>query len=654
MDDKCYLLCYTREPQEDSIYSQKLAYSMHLALSEDGEHFTALNHNSGILYAKAVVREDGTLHAKSLKKPSIFKRPDGSFGVVAKRIEVDGSQDEELKELAVAFCSDDLIHYKELGAWGTGSEEAENVLHEAGTVMRRAIAGMRGIALPEGSAGALVLEGEKGSADAAALDGEKGGAGAVALDGGNPECAADSQLGQLSPESIRWNRYIFGEFTKEECDVIKAQLPGAVPGNMVEISKEQAERLKCRFLTPVNIANEVPERVLAKNKQELDAVRAVAHYSDGSAIEKKVDWYADGVDFGKPGEYEVYGKVHQEHFPFPVAFDRADPCIGKWNGKYYFIATNDADGNNSLYIREADTIPALVTAQEIKILDTKMYPHLKGLLWAPEFHIINGRLYIFHAGTPGPFEKEQSHLMALRPGGNPMRAADWEMPVRMEKQDGSMLYNEQGITLDMTEFESAGVHYVCWSQRQFFPVDQGAWLYIAKLNPEKPWQLASWPVLLSQPEYGWANNHTFVDEGPFVIKKNGMVYMTFSSAAVDSTYVTGLLTAKEGDDLLDTANWVKENCPLLSSRSIPSDVSEKGVAAAQSRWGEFGPGHNSFVEDEDGVFWFVYHARRGVNGERSSGLRRLHFNREGFPVLDMTEERDLNPELVWVKMKVTV
>lgn len=609
MDNKYYLLCYTRHPQEDSIYSEKLAYSMHLALSEDGEHFTALNHNSGILYAKAVARPDGTLHAKSLKNPKIFQREDGSFGVIAKRIEVDGSPDEELGELALAFCSKDLIHYQELGAWGMSRTAAGEVLHEGGSVMRNAIVGMD-----------------------------------IMSDAGQVQDIEDS----------RKDRYLFGKFTPEECAAIEAQLPGAVPGNIIEISAELAKRLKWRFLTPVNILNKVPESVLINSRKELDALRAMAYYSDGSKAEKKVDWYADFVDFNTPGEYEIYGKIHQEHFSFPIAFNRADPCIGKWRGKYYFIATNDADGNNSLYIREADTIPGLITAQEIKILDTQMYPHLKGLLWAPEFHVIEDRLYIFHAGTPGPFEKEQSHVMALRPGGNPMRAADWEMPVRVEKQDGSMLYGEQGITLDMTEFESAGVHYVCWSQRQFFPVDQGAWLYIAKLNPKKPWQLASEPVLLSQPEYGWANNHTFVDEGPFAIKKDGMIYMTFSSAAVDSTYVTGLLTAREGDDLLDPKNWVKENYPLLSSRNVPSDVSKNGVLAAQSRWGEFGPGHNSFVQDEDGVFWFVYHARRGVNGERSSGLRRLHFNCEGFPVLDMTEERDLNPDLTWVKTKVIV
>ena len=44
----------------------------------------------------------------------------------------------------------------------------------------------------------------------------------------------------------------------------------------------------------------------------------------------------------------------------------------------------DYDNNHSLLIREADTIPGLVTAQEVCILDTTMYPHLGNLLWAPE------------------------------------------------------------------------------------------------------------------------------------------------------------------------------------------------------------------------------------------------------------------------------
>lgn len=47
------VLCYTRTPMADEIYAEKLAYSMHLALIEEDGEIIALNHNSGILYAKA-------------------------------------------------------------------------------------------------------------------------------------------------------------------------------------------------------------------------------------------------------------------------------------------------------------------------------------------------------------------------------------------------------------------------------------------------------------------------------------------------------------------------------------------------------------------------------------------------------------------------
>lgn len=220
-----------------------------------------------------------------------------------------------------------------------------------------------------------------------------------------------------------------------------------------------------------------------------------------------------------------------------------------------------------------------------------------------------------------------------------MIAEDWEMPVRVVRKDGSPLYGKEGITLDMTEFAVRGKHYVCWSQRQFKPVDQGAWLYIACVDPREPWRLTTDPVLLSVPEYGWDNNHTFVDEGPFALIRDGKVYLTFSGAAVDSTYVVGLLWAEDTADLLDPESWVKENCPLLSSRSAA---------------GEFGPGHNAYVTDGDGLVWNTYHARPGVNGPRSAGIRRVHFNRDGFPVLDMTEEKDLVPKISRVRTQVLV
>lgn len=435
-------------------------------------------------------------------------------------------------------------------------------------------------------------------------------------------------------------------------DVDGLVLPeGCIPGGIIDIPDEVAAAMRNRFTTPVNVANDVPACVEASSPEDVHKVKAIARYSDGSAVDKPIDWYLDGVDFSAPGEYEVEGCIHQDHYEFPVAWHKADPAIGKWNGKYYFISTNDLDGNHSLYIREADSVPGLATAQQHLILDTTMYPHLGNLLWAPELHVIKDRLYIFHAGTPESFFCEQSHVMALKSGGNPIKASDWEMPRRVVKPDGSMLYGEEGITLDMTVFWSAGKLYAAWSQRQFQPVDLGAWLYIAELDPDKPWQLLTEPQVLTVPEYGWENNHTFVVEGPFALYRNGKIYLSYSGALVDATYVVGMLSMDDGADPLDPASWTKENYPLLTSRSVP---------------GEYGPGHNAYVTDDDGLVWNTYHARPGhvasvhagdtnaAFGDRCSGIRRVHFNSEGYPILDMTEEMDLDPKLKWVRTKVIV
>lgn len=598
------LLCYTRTPQEDSIYSAKLAFSMHLALQETDGKITPLNHNSGILYVKATQNPNGTLNAKSLKNPWLFSMADTTFGIVAQRIEPNGSDDPDMAGRLLFFTSKDLINYQEQPLLEL---DTNAVIEDA---MCRYFDNKYQLLWKEKDGSCFLLE-------------------ADSWEGIVHGCKKQELLPEVFIKESMFARQLSAESLPE----------GAQLRNVLEINDDMAARLKTRFLTPVNIANEVPDRVKVSSPAELYKVKAVARYSDGSFVEKRVDWYADEIDWNKPGRYNVVGRVHQDRFEFPVAWNKADPCIGKWKGKYYFISTNDLDHEHSIYIREADSIPELVTAQQVKILDAYTYPHLGNLLWAPELHVINDRLYVFHAGTPQAFLEEQSHVMALKEGGNPMKASDWEMPVRVVRKDGSPLYGGEGITLDMTEFEAGGKHYVCWSQRQFVPVDQGAWLYIACVDPQEPWKLTTDPVLLSMPEYGWANNHTFVDEGPFALFHDDKIYLTFSSAAVDSTYVVGLLSADPNADLLNPANWVKENYPLLSSRSVE---------------GEFGTGHNAYVTDDDGLVWNTYHARPGVNGPRSSGIRRVHFNVEGFPVLDMTEELDLNPELAAVKMEVEV
>lgn len=590
------ILCYTRKPIDEFYYDPKLAYSMHLALGEEGK-FQALNHNSGVLFAKATENEDGSLNAKSIRNPYLFVMRDGTYGVLAVRVDGDGGEDVESTGKAIFFTSHDLLEYKEEGL----------------------------LPLCEGAVDRVVCSYDPGK-EMYEIS----------------WCQSDKQWYRAELKHIEcMDKRITGVKVDELIlPAVETEIEGAVAGNVISIPDETAKRLQQKLQPPRHIKTEVPEEVQAASREQLELVWARALYSDGTEALKRVDWNMDSIDWSRPGVYEVEGKLHQDHFPFPMAEDRADPCITYWNGKYYFIATNDADKNHTLYVREADTIPGLVEAKEHLILDSDTYDYVGNLLWAPEFHEIKGELYIFLALTPEEFFGEESHIMKLKEGGNPSRKEDWSEPKRVVRSDGSQLCEAgKTITLDMTCFFWEGDYYVVWSQRQFLPKDLGAWLYIAKLNADEPWKLLSEPVLLSKPEYGWANNHTFVDEGPFALPQEERLILTFSSAAVDTSYVVGIMTIDRDKDLLDPKNWKKGNYPIMTSRSVE---------------GEFGTGHNAYVVDEYGDVWNSYHARPGIHGERSSGIRRVHFDIDGLPVLDLVEEQDVSEEFSRVRTKVVV
>ncbi|MBR4341832.1 MAG: family 43 glycosylhydrolase [Lachnospiraceae bacterium] len=577
-----YLLSYTRQPIDNIYYDPRLAYSMHLAVSTDMKHFKALNHNSGILFGKATENHDGSLNPKALRKPYILNKGK-HFEIIVLRTGGDGESDPEIDDNIKAILEDGDV----------GNTES------AYTPIKYYTEDFLVFSEPE------II---------------------------SPEEYVEA-MSKVSLSCI-WTELSEQRFSG--CDEIE----GAVPCCVIEIDDEIGDRLIKKLTTPVNTGISFPEIISVSNYEELKEYRAVASYSDGTTALKSIDWNIERVDFEKKGEYILSGRIHQEHFDFPVALNRADPCVTFWNGKYYFIATNDADGNHTLYIRESDTLSGLVDADEKLILDSSTYEEIGGLLWAPEFHEIKGRLYIFHACTPGEFFREESHVMVLKENGNPIEKADWSEPRRVKLKDGSDICEAgKEITLDMTVFEWQDEFYAVWSQRQFLPKDLGAWLYIAKIDPDKPWTLASDPVILSKPDYGWANNHTFVDEGPFALPAEDRLFLTFSSAAVDTSYVVGLLQIEKGRDLLDRKNWRKTAYPILTSRSIP---------------GEFGTGHNAYFKDVDGTIWNTYHARPGADAPRSSGIRRVHFDIDGEPVLDMTEDMDVNPVLSIVKTKLTV
>ena len=399
----------------------------------------------------------------------------------------------------------------------------------------------------------------------------------------------------------------------------------------VEVDKDILGRAEEYWNPIVNTEITVPECVVVHSAEELDEIRVTAVYSDGSTSLKKVIWEKDGIDFSTPVICEVQGRVEDKSYPFPLAKGYGDPVLFWWEGKWYYISTNDNMDDIGLYVREADTVRELFEEgiTEHLILARDESRELIQTFWAPEFHVIGGELYLLFA-VSGHVWGPQCHFMKLKKGCPITEAKSWEDPVRVRRKDGSWL-SEDGITLDMTYLKTIRGSWLIWSYRRHIgtALDTGSMLYIAATDEKEPWRLKSDPVLLSRPLFGWENvAGTINNEGPYTFVKDGRVYLTYSGGSANSyTYALGLFMARERDNLLDISVWNKHCAPVLSFYSVE---------------GEYGPGHNSFFEDEDGDLMIAYHGETGLDQNlRCDGIRRVHFRRDGFPEFGMSAGEDL-------------
>ena len=442
---------------------------------------------------------------------------------------------------------------------------------------------------------------------------------------------------------LLWTTKNFMAF--EEKGLVEASsLAGYPQADRMEVGHSVAWYALQHWSPVKNIGVKLPKTVEVSSKEELDAIKATFYYSDGSEAEKRISWNTEDIDFTKAGTYQVKGRISQTKFPFPVAKGYGDPVIFPWEGKWYYISTNDNTNDIGLYAREADKVEDLfaedVTEHLILAQDEKR--QLMQTFWAPEFHVIGGELYILFA-VSGNQWGPQCHVMKLKKGRSIIEADSWEDPIPVVRADGSPLA-EGAITLDMTYIKTERQSYMVWSYRVGIgtPLDSGSMLYIATVDEQKPWQLTGEPVLLSRPLWGWENlDGTINNEGPYAFQRNGKVYLCYSGGSANAyTYTIGLLTANACDDLCDVSVWSKRGTPVVSFYSVK---------------GEYGPGHNSFYEDEEGNLMIAYHGELGLEEHlRCDGIRRVHFGIDGEPVFDMSADEDLDERFRDVELTVVV
>ena len=398
-------------------------------------------------------------------------------------------------------------------------------------------------------------------------------------------------------------------------------------------------------LAPINTRVKAPVVNLGVNCEKDMPETVIAEYTGGGVCEMSVEWKSSdvaAVDMSKAGVYQVRGTVKSsaELYDDPFIKERADPYIvDGGDGYYYFTASYPAYGSvdkgyDRIILRRSHTVGGLASAEEKTIWKAHSSGILSKHIWAPEMHYIGGSWYMFFAAGAS------DNIWAIRPyvlkcDGDPYTGS-WTECGQMQASYGDS-ESFKNFSLDMTYFENNGRHYVIWAE-----IKGDSSFFMAEIDPAKPWQLISKPIMLTKPEYNWELVNNRVNEGAAVLKTGKKVYVFFSASGTGSEYCVGRMEADINSDLMDIKNWKKLSSPVLSTADV------KGCA---------GPGHNSFVRNEKGDLLIVYHARPDSHSSQQCGtynkdplydpcrhtrIKRVAFDGNGDPVINLSSEAELS------------
>ncbi|MCD7783735.1 MAG: family 43 glycosylhydrolase [Firmicutes bacterium] len=596
------LMSYTTDGGEyygswSSATAPIIGNSLHLAVSSDGgETYTPLNYNTGVLYAEADYSAEGGNPykgvGKMLRDPYVFRTATG-YGVIAARAD-ETSDTDSTDGSVMIYTSEDLTDFE--------------------------------------FAGYLMLDTAAVYEPACVYENGKYTVSWSTSDGGTRKYAVTEDFKSIGGEGA----------SDEVYENPSIDIDHSVEAtNVIGITAAEYKTLTTKLNAPINTGVEEFEDVtVSAGANAVLPETATAIYNDGSTQKFPVTWDTSSLDTSVAGKYTLTGTVTAKDYDSSLIANRADPCVLYANGKYYFTATRDNGSQYVLNLRVADTIEGLADAEDILLYDAG-----SELIWAPEIHEVDGTMMIFFAWG-ATWDKVQSHVIVLE-GDDAETADDWSEPQRIMLADGETNLIDNGITLDMTCFEWDGTYYLAWAQRQVSSSGdynystygyESSNIYIAKYNPANPAQLASGPVVISRPSYGWERTIAEVDEGPFVIENDGRLYMTVAANSTNCSYAIKLLTLNEGGDPTNPDDWSIKGYPLLSTAMNDSEP---------------GPGHSSFTIDENGDPVLVYHwGSRGSN--RTTTVKKVHFNTNGEPVLNIQRGEQLSDEFKTVTIKVTV
>ena len=472
------LSSYTRDRSING--GSRVGNALHLALN-NGTTTTALNTNYGVAFAEAKINATANTEStevRGLVDPYLFQLKDGKYAYVAVFTDVNGNR---VDGGQVAFSTS-----SNLTDWSGKPNEDER--------------------------GDMVTV----TSDATLFD---AGSIAAGYDASAGEYRISWKVNGVAKYVTTKDFKTFSEvkngvgFERAQADLTGIDNAVAGSGNAIALTKDVADSLTERLGRVHNTGVEVPTDITVQaNKTtkddllaqinggaELDngnlskGATATATYSDGSTFDFRVNWNQDDlnkIDLTEAGTYEISGTINQQNYSeqFPMMSNRADPNIVYYNGKYYAMGTSDTGGMKTLFIRSSDTLAGLkdqkagtateggykVEGQDVYLFGENDGLGHKGYHWAPELHVINGKLYCFYATFPAGKAGDENitnspnwagpsaYVMELKDGGDPTKTADW-LEHRVQAKDGGVL-SPHGLSIDMTYFEAGGKSYIAWSQ----------------------------------------------------------------------------------------------------------------------------------------------------------------------------------------------
>lgn len=296
-------------------------------------------------------------------------------------------------------------------------------------------------------------------------------------------------------------------------------------------------------------------------------------------------------------EYTDPNDIVVDEVETPVAF--ADPFIMLHNGVYYAYGTNAENGI------EVYTSDDLLTWKYKSMALDKKDSWGDRWFWAPEVYAVNGKFYMYYTAN--------EHICAA--------IADSPAGPFVQSKQEPMIAEEKCIDNSLF-IDDDGTPYLFFDR-----FNDGLNIWVAELEKD----LVAIKKETMHPcihvSQAWEEVWPRVNEGPYVLKRNGIYYMTYSANSYESPfYGIGCATAT---DLMGTWTKYGEN-PLLQN---PGDL--------------VGVGHNAMFTDKEGKLRLVFHAHKDKSNIHP---RAMYIGNVSFEKVDGAERMRISKEYMTPKL----